>query len=169
MDKILNTDCTENTDLTFSQIFLVGKWLLDFYQDFVDSRVPVALPFIWKASDNILLNTSLYHTPKRKCPSTCRSCWIQNKIQMSLTKYYQKNESVKRLIRVPLCNPCFIFFDLCPRRRLGTQRQHGTNISVRARMMHLSNWLWRLIFFEKSVIVSFSAYPEHIKYNKPTG
>mgnify|MGYP004628173617 FL=1 len=34
MDKNLNTDLTEDTDLTFSLIFLVGKWLLDSYQDF---------------------------------------------------------------------------------------------------------------------------------------
>ena len=39
MDKNLNTDLTEDTDLTFSLIFLVGKWLLDFCLDLVDSRV----------------------------------------------------------------------------------------------------------------------------------
>ena len=39
MDKNLNTDFTENTDLAFSLIFLVGKCFLDFYQDFVDLRV----------------------------------------------------------------------------------------------------------------------------------
>ena len=39
MDKNLNTDCTENTDLAFSLIFLVGKWLLDLFWILVDLRV----------------------------------------------------------------------------------------------------------------------------------
>ena len=38
MDKNLNTDCTENTDLTFSLIFLVGKWYWIYFQISVDSR-----------------------------------------------------------------------------------------------------------------------------------
>ena len=40
MDKNLNTDCTEDTDLAFSQIFLVSKWYWIYFQIFVDSRVP---------------------------------------------------------------------------------------------------------------------------------
>ena len=39
MDKNLNTDCTENTDLAFSLIFLVGKLLLDLFWILVDLRV----------------------------------------------------------------------------------------------------------------------------------
>ena len=39
MDKNLNTDCTEVTDLAFSLIFLVGKWLLDLFWILVDLRV----------------------------------------------------------------------------------------------------------------------------------
>ena len=39
MDKNLNTDCTEDTDLAFSQIFLVSKWYWIYFQIFVDSRV----------------------------------------------------------------------------------------------------------------------------------
>ena len=45
MDKNLNTDFTENTDLTFSLIFLVGKCFLDFYQDFCGFASAWALPF----------------------------------------------------------------------------------------------------------------------------
>ena len=37
--------------------------------------------------------------------------------------------TVKRPIRVPPFNPCFLFFDLCSCQRLGTQRRHGINIS----------------------------------------
>ena len=44
MDKNLNTDLTDDTDLAFSLIFLVGKWLLDLFSDLRDSRVLVALP-----------------------------------------------------------------------------------------------------------------------------
>ena len=39
MDKNLNTDCTEDTDLALSQIFLVSKWYWIYFQIFVDSRV----------------------------------------------------------------------------------------------------------------------------------
>ena len=46
MDKNLNTDFTENTDLTFSLIFLVGKCFLDFYQDFRWFASAWALPFL---------------------------------------------------------------------------------------------------------------------------
>ena len=46
MDKNLNTDFTENTDLTFSLIFLVGKCFLDFYQDFRGFASAWALPFL---------------------------------------------------------------------------------------------------------------------------
>ena len=45
MDKKLNTDLTEDTDLTFSLIFLVGKWLLDFYQDFRGFASACGTPF----------------------------------------------------------------------------------------------------------------------------
>ena len=56
----------------------------------------------------------------------------KTKIQESLTQYYQKNVSVKRLIRVKSVQSVFHFFDLWPCRRLGTQqRHHGINISVR--------------------------------------
>ena len=54
MDKNLNTDCTENTDLTFSLIFLVGKWYWIYFQISVDSRVLVALPFSGKLQITIL-------------------------------------------------------------------------------------------------------------------
>ena len=46
MDKNLNTDFTENTDLAFSLIFLVGKCFLDFYQDFRGFASAWALPFL---------------------------------------------------------------------------------------------------------------------------
>ena len=46
MDKNLNTDFTENTDLAFSLIFLVGKCFLDFYQDFCGFASAWALPFL---------------------------------------------------------------------------------------------------------------------------
>ena len=45
MDKNLNTDFTENTDLTFSLIFLVGKCFLDFYQDFRGFASACGTPF----------------------------------------------------------------------------------------------------------------------------
>ena len=49
MDKKLNTDLTEDTDLTFSLIFLVGKWLLDFYQDFRGFASACSTPFHLKS------------------------------------------------------------------------------------------------------------------------
>ena len=45
MDKNLNTDLTEDTDLAFSLIFLVGKWLLDYYRDFLGFASACGTPF----------------------------------------------------------------------------------------------------------------------------
>ena len=45
MDKNLNTDCTENTDLAFSLIFLVDKWLLDLILALSGFASAWALPF----------------------------------------------------------------------------------------------------------------------------
>ena len=45
MDKNLNTDFTENTDLAFSLIFLVGKCFLDFVMDLAGFASAWALPF----------------------------------------------------------------------------------------------------------------------------
>ena len=45
MDKNLNTDLTEDTDLAFSLIFLVGcKWVLDSILDFLGFASARALP-----------------------------------------------------------------------------------------------------------------------------
>ena len=54
----------------------------------------------------------------------------KTKIQESLTQYSQKNVSVKDQ-SVFIGDIRVSFFDLCPCRRLGTQRHHGINISVR--------------------------------------
>ena len=129
MDKKLNTDCTEDTDLTFSLIFLVGKWLLDLFSDFSGFASACGTPFFWKASDNILSNTSPYHTPRRKCPSTCNPAKSKLKSKNHWLNIIKKMYPWKT-------NPCssvlsvFHFFDLWPCRRLGTQQQ-GINISVR--------------------------------------
>ena len=64
METILNTDLTEDTDLAFSLIFLVGKWLLDFYQDFRGFASACGTPFFWKASDDILDYITLSYTEK---------------------------------------------------------------------------------------------------------
>ena len=64
MDKNLNTDCTEDTDLTFSLIFLVGKWLLDLFSDFRGFASACGTPFFWKASDDILDYINLSYTKK---------------------------------------------------------------------------------------------------------
>ena len=45
MVKNLNTDCTEDTDLAFSLIFLVGKWLLDLFSDFRGFASACGTPF----------------------------------------------------------------------------------------------------------------------------
>ena len=49
MDKNLNTDCTEDTDLAFSLIFLVGKWLLDYYRDFLRFASACGTPFFLRS------------------------------------------------------------------------------------------------------------------------
>ena len=87
-------------------------------------------PFFWKASDNILSNTSPYHTPRRKCPSTCNPAKSKLKSKNHWLNIIKKMYPWKT-------NPCssvlsvFHFFDLWPCRRLGTQQQQGINISVR--------------------------------------
>ena len=52
MDKKLNTDLTENTDLTFSLIFFLNLYSLDLFVDFRGFASACGTPFFWKASDD---------------------------------------------------------------------------------------------------------------------
>ena len=52
MDKKLNTDLTENTDLTFSLIFFLNLYSLDLFVDVRRFASACGTPFFWKASDD---------------------------------------------------------------------------------------------------------------------
>ena len=54
MDKKLNTDLTENTDLTFSLIFFLNLYSLDLFVDVRRFASACGTPFFWKALDDSL-------------------------------------------------------------------------------------------------------------------
>ena len=64
MDKNLNTDLTEVTDLTFSLIFFLNLYSLDLFWDFRGFASACSTPFFWKASDDILDYITLSYTKK---------------------------------------------------------------------------------------------------------
>ena len=52
MDKKLNTDLTEDTDLAFSLIFFLNLYSLDLFVDFRGFASACGTPFFWKASND---------------------------------------------------------------------------------------------------------------------
>ena len=130
MDKNLNTDLTEEHGFGFFTDYISWQMVIGLLSGFPGIR-----ECLWHSllSEKWLIRFyRVRHSiirQERECPSTRKSQYIHNQNPRSISSILSKNESEKRPIRVPLFNPWFIFFDLCPCRRLGIQRRHGMTIS----------------------------------------